>query len=273
MTFRRNILITGCASGIGRHLATVFGENGHWVMATDVDDFGLAETADDMEWQLTGIHTDILDVTNADGWRRVVEQIRSERGRLDLLVNVAGYLHPGYVFETPVDEIERQIDVNLKGTMFGTRIVGEAMVEQGSGHIVNFGSLASLAPVPGIGVYTGTKFGVRGFSLAAAQELRERGVDLTLIMPDAVDTPMLDKEADFKEAAVTFSGSNVLTVEQIADVMFDRVLPDRPLEVTLPPSRGGLAKLTGLVPDLLRLIHPIFRKIGLRRQEQYKGSA
>ena len=267
---RRNVLITGCASGIGCHLATALGENGHWVVATDLDEMGLEEAADRMEWPVMGIQTEVLDVSKVDDWRRVVDGFIEERGRLDLMINCAGYLHPGYVFETEPDEIERQIDVNLKGTMYGTRVVGEVMADQETGHIVNFGSLASLAPAPGLGVYTGTKFGVRGFSLAAAQELGGEGVDLTVVMPDAVDTPMFRKEVDYPEAALTFSGSEPLQVEDVTEAIFERVLPDRPLEVTLPAGRGGMARLANLVPRILDLLYPIFRRIGLEHQKKYR---
>lgn len=272
MTYRRNMLITGCASGIGRHLATVLGENGHRVMATDVDEAGLDEAAERMEWNVTGVETAPLDVTRPDDWRRVVETIVDKRGRLDVLIHAAGYLHPGYVFEIAPEEIDNQIDVNLKGTMYGTRIVGETMRSQNSGHIVNFGSLASLAPVPGLGPYSGSKFGVRGFSLAAAQELDDHGVDLTVVMPDAVDTPMLEKEADFEEAAVSFSGRSYLTVRDIERAMLERVLPNRPREVTIPAGRGALARVVNLVPEVLRLIYPLFRNIGLANQEEYGSS-
>jgi len=268
---RRNILITGCASGIGQHLATRLGENGHWVMATDVDDFGLDEATDRMEWDLTGIETGLLDVTRIDHWRRIVEEIVDERGRLDLLINAAGYLHPGYCWETAPEEIERQIDVNLKGAMYGTRVAAEQMVDQERGHIVHFGSLASLAPVPGLGVYSGTKFGVRGYALSAAQELGDKGVDVTVVMPDAVDTPMLEKEADFDEAAITFSASEMLTVEDIGDVICERVLPERPLELTIPPSRGLIARAANLFPELLDFLGPLFRKLGRERQEEYRN--
>ncbi|MFB6352294.1 MAG: SDR family NAD(P)-dependent oxidoreductase, partial [Bradymonadaceae bacterium] len=158
MTYRHNILITGCASGIGRHLATVLGENGHWVTATDIDEAGLEATDEQMDWEPNGIETALLDVTAPEDWRRVVDAIVDDRGRLDLLINSAGYLHPGYVFDISPDEIDKQVDVNLKGTMYGTRVVGETMCDQRAGHIVNFGSLASLAPIPGLGAYSGSKF-------------------------------------------------------------------------------------------------------------------
>jgi 3-oxoacyl-[acyl-carrier protein] reductase len=271
--YSKNFLITGAASGIGRHLATVLADDGRWVMATDVDEAGLERSARQKQWDVTGVRTAVMDVTEPDDWRRVVDRVVEERGRLDVLINAAGYLEPGYVHEIDPDEIELQVDINLKGTMYGTRIVGEQMVDQETGHIVNFGSLASMAPVPGLGIYSGSKFGVRGFTIAAAQELRAHEVDVTVVMPDAVDTEMLEKQADYEEAAISFSGSDPLTVEDIEEAMFERVLPDRPLEVALPATRGGIARLTNLVPQVLRLFDPLFRKLGLSGQKAYRDGS
>lgn len=267
---RRNVLMTGCASGIGRHLATAFAERGHWVMATDVDEAGLEEASEQMNWAVLGVQSDILDVSRIEDWRRVVGSLVDQRGRLDLVVHAAGFLEPGHVVEADAETIDRHVDVNLKGTMYGTRVAGEQMVGQEAGHIVNFGSLASLAPVPGLGLYSATKFGVRGFSLAAAQELADEGVDVTVVLPDAVDTPMLEKEAEFDEAAISFSAPELLEVEDFSELFFDRILPDRPLEVSVPPTRGAIARLVTLFPGAAHCLYPLFDRIGRDRQEAYR---
>src|SRR6185295_6401487 len=108
------------------------------------------------------------------------------------------------------------------------------MIPAHRGHIVNIGSLASLSPVPGLSLYVASKFAVRGFTLSAAMELREHGVSVTLIMPDAVETPMLDKQVAYKEAAMTFSGQRPLTVHDIERLIVDTVLPYKPLEAAIP---------------------------------------
>ena len=79
------------------------------------------------------------------------------------------------------------------------------MIPLGSGHIVNIASLASLVPSPGLALYSASKYAVRAFSLAAAEELREHGVAVTTVCPDAVRTAMLDKQLDYPEAALTFT--------------------------------------------------------------------
>lgn len=270
MTIPKTVLITGCASGIGRHLAGALSDCGHRVVATDVNEAGLEEAAELEDWYVAGIETELLDVTDPADWRRVADAMCEDHGWIDVMINAAGYLKPGWVFETDIEAIDLQVDVNLKGTMYGTRIVGKRMVERGRGHIINFASLAGLAPVSGIGVYSGTKFGVRGFSLAAAQDLQRRGVALTAVLPDAVDTPMLREEADYEEAAVTFSGNRALTVEDIEEVIIEDVLERQPMEVTVPPSRGAIARLAGLTPSILPYMDAIFRRIGEENREKYQ---
>src|SRR5205085_5137897 len=127
-------------------------------------------------------------------------------GRVDVLMNVAGYLLPGYIHETSADQIERHMDINAKGLMLGTQAAARVMVRQGQGHIINIASMAALAPVPGLCCYSASKYAVRAFSLAVAQELRPHGVYVTAVCPDAVQTPMLDLQVDYQEAAMTFSG-------------------------------------------------------------------
>jgi 3-oxoacyl-[acyl-carrier protein] reductase len=144
------------------------------------------------------------------------------------------------------------------------------MIARGQGHIINFGSLASLAPVPGLSLYTASKFAVRGFSLAVASELRPHGVHVSLIMPDAVDTPMLDKQLAYEQAALTFSGPRALTVEDIEKVIVERVLPQRPLELTLPLSRGAAARLANTMPAAMRVVAPMLTKRGLARQAKIR---
>lgn len=269
MSNRDITLVTGAASGIGRHVTTRLARRGESIWATDLEEAQL-ESVRDEEWSDFDVRVRPLDVTSPDDWRETLETIDREPVRLERCLNVAGYLKAGYVHETTIEAIDQQIDVNLKGTLYAMRLVGGHMVEQGGGHLVNVGSLASLAPVSGLDVYAGSKFGVRGATISAARELNDRGVDVTLVMPDAVDTPMLREESDRDEAAVVFSGGRPLTVEEVGDVFVDDVLPDRPLEVCLPESRGILGRLTGLLPSWAQSLEPWVRNIGRRALENYR---
>ncbi|MGM0557573.1 MAG: SDR family oxidoreductase [Myxococcota bacterium] len=267
---RKTCIVTGAASGIGRELAIRLCERGWHVLAADIDLDGLDSLAGESAWASGGGETAALDVREPERWRELVNRVRESHGRLDALFNVAGVIKPGFVHESEDADVDLHIDINLKGVIHGTRVAGRAMVDQGGGHIVNIGSLASLAPVAGLGLYSASKFGVRGFSLAAAQEMRVHGVCVSVLLPDAVATPMLDRQVEYEEAAMTFSGSRPLTVDQVVDAVIDRVLPDQPVEVTLPVGRGRLAKLSSVLPQVSLWLGPLLARIGTRNQAKYK---
>ncbi len=263
-------LITGCASGIGRHLADVALARGHKVLATDISLGALIDHAAEAPWPSERARTERLDVCDPDGWERMVGIVESEWGALDVALNVAGYLRPAHAARVTVEDVHRHFDVNVKGLIFGTRAAARRMVENRSGHIINIASLASLAPVPGISLYSASKYAVRAFSLAAAQELRPHGVAVTTVCPDAVATPMLDLQLDYPEAALSFTAPRVLTVEDLSKVIFGRVLRKRPPIVTIPRWRGWLARIADLSPRSARLLASVMERQGLRKQQALK---
>jgi 3-oxoacyl-[acyl-carrier protein] reductase len=261
-------LLTGAASGIGRHLAGALGARGHRVLAADVNAEGLARARAADSWPTDVIVTRVLDVRLPSDWEAALQAALESFGRVDVLLNVAGYLRPGEGWAASVEEVDRHVDVNFKGLVHGTRTVGRYFVEERAGHIINFGSLASLAAVSGLTLYTATKFAVRGFSLSSAQELAAHGVAVTLVMPDAVQTPMLELQLDYPEAAITFSGARPLEVEDIARVLVEDVLVRRPLEVSIPFFRGMLARMATLWPELAPALAPALTRKGRAAQLQ-----
>jgi 3-oxoacyl-[acyl-carrier protein] reductase len=266
------MVLTGCASGIGRHLTGALARNGHRLLATDLDEVALDAAAESEGWNAANVVRRKLDIRSETEWEAALDAAESELGGIDVLFNIAGFLQAAYVTDFTQRDLDLHFDVNAKGTMLGTRAAARRMVKAGSGHIVNIGSLASLAPVPGLSLYSASKFAVRGFTLAAATELRPRGVAMTLIMPDAVETPMLEKQIEKEEAALTFSGARPLTVGDIARMILDHVLPHRPLEVTIPQGRGLLARAANTAPELARVLAPVLLKKGKKRQEEIRSS-
>lgn len=265
------MFVTGAASGIGRCLAGRLLAAGHALVLTGQDLPTLEAIAAADRWPANRAHLRELDVRDVERWRALIDETLARFGRLDVLWNVAGVIQPGYVHESTPEAVSLHLDVNAKGAMFGSQIAASRMVQQGYGHIVNIASLAALAPVPGIALYTASKFALRGFSLALAEELRPHGVAVTTVCPDAVQTPMLDLQIDYREAALTFSGSRQLTVDEVCDVLTGRVLSQRPLEVTLPRHRGWMAKLTNLWPGIARRVGSRLDRQGLARQAAYKA--
>lgn len=270
MTEPRVFFVTGCASGIGRHLAGAIARRGHRVLATDVNAQGLDAAAAADGWSPEQIARATLDVRDERAWEAALAQAVATFGRVDVLLNVAGYLKPGYSHQLDAAEVDRHFDINAKGVVHGVRVVGRHFVERKAGHVVNIGSLASLAPVPGLCLYSASKFAVRGFTLAAAQELAPHGVKVTLVMPDAVQTPMLDLQVGYEEAAMTFSGPKALTVKDLERALFDVVLPKAPLELPLPFTRGALARFSTFLPAAAVRLVPLLSRKGRARQEALK---
>ena len=118
-------------------------------------------------------------------------------GEIDVVMNIAGVIRPGEIRSIQAEDVDYHFDINVKGLIFGTRAAAQRMIPRGRGHIINVASLASMAPIPGLGLYSASKYAVRGFSLSAAEELRHHGIAVTTVCPDAVDTPMVDKQLDY----------------------------------------------------------------------------
>lgn len=265
-------ILTGAASGMGRHLAGALARRGHRVLATDVAAAALDEAARADRWPDESVRRAVLDVRSDEAWRVALATALDAFGRVDVLLNVAGFLRPGRIWATETKDVDLHFDVNVKGVVHGMRVVGGYFVEQKRGHIVNLGSLASLAPVPGLTLYSASKFAVRGVSLAAAQELAEHGVSVSLVMPDAVATPMLDLQVDHPEAALTFSGPKPLTVQDIEEALVNDVLVNKPLELALPWQRGFVARIANTVPRSAAVLRPILERKGREAQNKFKKS-
>lgn len=264
------IVLTGAASGIGRHLALSLTRLGHRVLATDLVLGRLDEVAHEDRWPDTIVRAK-LDVTREEDFRAALAVACSRFGRVDVLLAVAGFLAVEPAWGADQKTVDLTFDVNVKGVVHGTRVFGTYFVEQKRGHIINFGSLASLAPAPGIALYCASKFAVRGFSLAAAQELAPHGVAVSLVMPDAVRTPMLDKQVDHPAAALTFSGNAPLEVADIERVLVTEVFEKRPLEIAIPWERGLLARLANTEPRLAFALGPMLTKKGLAQQARERA--
>ncbi len=271
MAESRVMVVTGGASGIGRHLVGLLVAAGHRLVVADLDLARLREEAHTAGWPESRVLLRDLDVRDAAAWPAVIDLAFQVWGRLDVLLNLAGVLRPSYAHTAPARDVDLHLDVNAKGVIHGTRAAAARMVAQGHGHIVNMASLAAHGPVPGLSLYVASKFAVRGFSLSVAYELRPRGVDVSVVCPDAVWTPMLQPLVTCPEAALAFSGSRILTVQEVGRVIADRVLRRRPLEVILPPSRGLIARAANLWPGLGLHLAPILLRRGQARQEALRA--
>lgn len=264
-------LVTGAASGIGRRLVGDLAARGHRVMACDVDASALAARHEEDAWG-DAVRERAFDVRDPAAWERAVEACVDAWGGLDVLMNVAGVIRPGWVVDASTEDVDLHFDVNVKGVVYGTRTGARVMTSQtGGGHIVNIASMASLAPIPGIGLYSASKYAVRGFSLAAAEELRDRGVAVTTVCPDAVRTPMLDLQVDYDEAALTFTAPRFLDPADVSELILGKVLTKRPLLISIPKSRAFLARLADLFPRLAHILSSLLERKGRKVQSKIRS--
>lgn len=257
------IIVSGAAGGIGQELVARLAQAGAIVLATDVDEMALHKLN-----SLTRVQTALCDVRKAEDWEKIFSQAQA-LGPVYGLINAVGVLKPGYIDTVSAKDIDFHIDINVKGVMLGSSVAAREFKRNGSGHIINIASLAGVAPIPGIGLYSASKFAVRGFTLALGSELLNSGVNVTVVCPDAVKTPMLDLQKDYPEAALTFSGASPLTAADVADAIV-AVIGQNETEITLPAWRGFLAKAASALPGLAPMLVDTLRRAGLENQAKYE---
>jgi NAD(P)-dependent dehydrogenase (short-subunit alcohol dehydrogenase family) len=182
---RRNILITGAGSGLGKAFATEALSSGHSVVGTVRSE--AARLAFDAMHPVLA-RALLLDVTDLVAIGPAVAKLESEVGPIDVLVNNAGYGHEGILEESPLEEIKRQFDVNVFGAVAMMKAVLPYMRERRRGHIVNITSMAGYVGLPGIAYYAGSKFALEGISEVLAKEVRHLGIRVTAIAPGSFRT-------------------------------------------------------------------------------------
>jgi NAD(P)-dependent dehydrogenase (short-subunit alcohol dehydrogenase family) len=177
--------ITGTSKGFGRVWAEAALERGDKVAATARDASTLAPLADKYG---DSVLTMALDVQDQAADFAAVQQAREKFGRLDVVVNNAGYGLFGSVEEVTPEQARDQIETNLFGALWVTKAALPIMREQGSGHIIQVSSIGGVTAFPEVGLYHASKWGLEGFSQSLSQEVAGFGIHVTLIEPQGFDT-------------------------------------------------------------------------------------
>jgi NAD(P)-dependent dehydrogenase (short-subunit alcohol dehydrogenase family) len=180
MAERKVALVTGASSGIGEATAGQLAAAGFSV-------FGGSRTA--TAGCGTAVEQVVLDVRDDTSVRDCVDQVLAEAGRIDVLVNNAGYLCAGAVEEVSAAEAQAQFETNYFGVARMTAAVLPGMRERRAGHIITISSLTGLAAVPFWGHYSASKFAVEGLMEALRHEVRPFGIGVALVEPGAIRTP------------------------------------------------------------------------------------
>ena len=177
--------ITGTSRGFGREWATAALERGDKVAATARDVATLDDLVDRFGDSILPV---ALDVTDHDADVAAVAAAQQRFGRLDVVVNNAGYGHFGFLEEVSEDEARAQIETNVFGALWVTQAALPFMRAQGSGHIVQVSSIGGISAFPGLGLYHASKWALEGFSQSLAQEVASMGIKVTLVEPGGFAT-------------------------------------------------------------------------------------
>ena len=176
------ILITGASSGIGFDAAKILAQQSHKVYAA-------ARRVELMEpLKVDGVQVLGMDVTDEASMQQGVEAVIQAEGRIDVLINNAGYGFFGAIETVPLEEARRQVEVNVFGLARLTQLVLPHMRKQGSGRIVNTSSIAGKMVFYMGGWYNVTKYSVEAFSDALRMEMQPYGIDVVMIEPGAIKT-------------------------------------------------------------------------------------
>ncbi len=231
---KRAIFISGGASGIGRAIARHFAERGWFVGIGDVNVAGMEDTLGLMPIGFTYMHP--LDVRDRAAWDEALAAFSLAAGaRIDVVVNNAGIGTGGPLAELDTDEIERCLDINLKGVLFGAQAAYPHLKRTAPGScLINIASAAGITGGSGMSVYSATKFGVRGIAESLDAEWAPDGIAVCSICPSFIETPLLDgtgnrKSNEAVRSRVIAAGLEITPVEEVAETTWRAVHGGREL--------------------------------------------
>lgn len=190
-------LITGGASGIGRALAERLAKLGAHVTVVDLQAELAEEVAAAIRASGGDARSETLDITDYAATEDLYKRVAAQSGRLDYVFNNAGIWMMGDAHAFSLDDWNRLIDVNIRGTMHGTKAAYALMLKQKSGHIINTASVAGLTPDPGCTAYAATKHAIVGLCKSLRVEAARHGVRVSALCPGIVETPLLEGGGKF----------------------------------------------------------------------------
>jgi NAD(P)-dependent dehydrogenase (short-subunit alcohol dehydrogenase family) len=236
-TPKKVVLITGASSGIGKACAERLAANGWRV-------FGTARTLPDSA-SMSGVEMIAMDVDDETSVQAGVAQVLAKAGRLDAVVNNAGFSLMGAVEDTAIDEAKAQFETNFFGALRVCRAALPALRATGGGYVINISSLAGVVGLPFSGLYSASKFALEGLSESLRHEVRPFGIRVVLIEPGDFRTQTTSKR---RVAAATQQG--------VYKAQFEKFKQKQDHDETTGPTPEPVARL---VERILKLRNPSTR--------------
>lgn len=263
----RTVVITGASAGIGLACARQFAQAGANVVAVARGAVELEKTRAELA-RLGPALAIAVDVADPTAPERIVSGALAAFGAIHVLVNNAGMHARGLFADQDGDDLAAMVDVNLRAPILLTRHALPHLLASGHGAVVNVASLAGKVPTAGGVVYSSTKFGLRAFSMALADELRGTGVTVSCVSPGPVDTQFIMAELD-TVSDLTMS-QPLVTADQVAALVLASALDGR-LERATPRLSGALATLGYIAPSVRRVLRPLLERRGRRNKEKLRA--
>lgn len=243
-------IVTGASSGIGKDLAIRLAERGAKTVLVARRGALLDEVRATCERHAPSLAA-VCDVRERAQVESMVTRARGHFGRVDLLVNNAGYSRWTLARDAAVEDYEELMRTNYFGTVYATKAVLPLLLAQRAGHIVNIGSIAGKLGVANHTHYCASKFAVAGFTESLWFELRDTGVGVTLVNPGVIDTALFDHES-FR-AFPAHNRARMIPVRPLTDAIISAIEKGR-FEVTMPGYMAFGPAVRHLWPSLFRAL-------------------
>lgn len=265
----KTVIVTGGSEGVGAAAARLFAQAGANLMLVARNRKNLEAIAAELR-DKARVEIFPMDVSDAGSCLDLFKKTVFEFGRVDVLVNNAGFHARGDVESVSADDLARTIDVNLRAPIMLMRLALPHMREAGGGAIVNVASLAGRTPVPGSAAYSASKFGLRAFTFALAEEIRGSGIKLAVVSPGPIATQFILADID-KTSDLTFS-QPMSSAAEVAQAILD-LCGNNQREQAMPAISGILTTASYLMPWLGRALRPRLERRGARVKKELKAKA
>jgi short-subunit dehydrogenase len=263
----RTVIITGASAGVGAACARAFAAQKAKLVLVARGEEALDAIAVELRAQ-TEVLAISMDVSDTGSCLKLLERAEQVFGEIHYLINNAGTHLRGAVESRSPEDLATMVDVNMRAPLVLTAAALPYLRKAGGGAVVMVGSLAGGAPLQGAATYSATKAGLRAFTYALADELRNSGISVGVVSPGPIDTGFIMDNLDDVEDVV-FS-QPMSSAEQVAEVIL-KLAKGKRTEIAMPASSGKLLNLFYLFPSLRRWLRPMFDAKGRKNKEKYRN--
>lgn len=263
----KTVIITGASAGVGAACARLFAGHKAKLVLVARGEAALNTIADELRSQCE-VLTVVMNVASNEDCLTLLEKAEAAFGAVHVIINNAGMHARGDLATISPADVAAMVDINMRAPLLLSCAAIPYLLRAGEGAIVNVGSLAGRAPLQGAATYSATKAGLRAFSYALADELRDSGISVGSVSPGPIDTGFIMDEIDAVEDIV-FS-QPMSSAEQVANGILVVASGDE-IEVVLPATSAKLTHISYLFPKLRRRLRPKLYEQGRKNKDKYRN--